>query len=107
MAAERLAIDGGTPVRTRPFGATHDFGAEGIAALTAVINSGSVGKGPKIREFETAFASKNGVKYAMTVTSGTAAMHTCVGSINPDPGDEIIVTPWTSGVMRTARMARR
>jgi dTDP-4-amino-4,6-dideoxygalactose transaminase len=75
MAAERLAIDGGVPVRTRPFGATHD--------------------------------SKNGVKYAMTVTSGSAAMHTCVRAINPDPGDEIIVTPWTSRVMRTARMARR
>src|SRR5262249_31584167 len=48
-------------------------------------------------EFERAFAARHGLPYGVTVTSGTAAMHTCVGAINPDPGDEIIVTPWTSG----------
>ena len=46
MAAERVAIDGGVPVRTRPVAATHDFGAEDIAALIAVI-SGSIGKDRK------------------------------------------------------------
>jgi len=39
------------------------------------------------------WASRHGVKYVVAVTSGTAAMQTCVGAINPDPGDEIIVTP--------------
>src|SRR5437660_10847309 len=97
MPIERLAIDGGPPVRTRPFGSTHDFGEEDIAALAEVINSGNVGKGPKIREFEAAFARKNGVEHAITVTSGTAALHTCVAAINPDPGEEIILTLWTSG----------
>ena len=94
---ERLAINGGTPVRTQPFGPSHDFGDEDIAALTEVIRSGNPGKGPRVAQFEREFAARHGVKHAISVTSGTAAMHVCIGAINPDPGDEIIVSPWTSG----------
>ena len=94
---DQLAIHGGTPVRTAPFGPSHDFGDDDVAAIAEVIKGGSVSKGPKIDEFERRFAEKHGVKYAVTVSSGTAAMHTCVGAVNPDPGSEIITTPWTSG----------
>ena len=45
---ERLAINGGTPVRTQPFGPSHDFGDEDIAALAEVIRSGNPGKGPRL-----------------------------------------------------------
>ncbi|MGH2558683.1 MAG: DegT/DnrJ/EryC1/StrS family aminotransferase [Thermomicrobiales bacterium] len=96
MLTERLAIDGGTPVRTRPFGPSHDFGQDDIDAVAALLNTGNLGRAC-IDEFEQAFAQKTGATHAVTVSSGTAAMHTCVGAINPDPGDEIIVTPWTSG----------
>ncbi len=91
-----LALHGGPPVRTQPFGPTHDFGDDDIAALTDVIRSGRVGKGARVAQFEGEFAAKHGVKHAIAISSGTAAMHLCVGAINPDPGDEIIVTPWTS-----------
>jgi perosamine synthetase len=94
---EPLALEGGRPVRTRPFGPTHDFGADDSAALTAVIQSGNIGKGPRVAQFERAFAARHGLPYALSVTSGTAAMHTCVAALNPEPGAEIIVTPWTSG----------
>jgi dTDP-4-amino-4,6-dideoxygalactose transaminase len=83
-------------VRTRPFGPSHDFGQDDIDAVASVLSTGAIGR-KNIAEFERAFAEKTGAKYAVTVSSGTAAMHTCVGAINPDPGDEIIVTPWTSG----------
>jgi perosamine synthetase len=96
VLSERLAIDGGTPVRTRPFGPNHDFGQDDIDELAAVLNTGNIGR-RCVPEFERVFAEKVGVEYAVTVTSGTSAMHTCVAAINPDPGDEIIVTPWTSG----------
>ncbi len=94
---ERLAIDGGTPVRTRPFGPHHDFGEQDIAALAEVVRSGNLSKGPRVAQFEQAFADRHGVRHAISVTSGTAAMHVCIGAINPDPGAEIIVSPWTSG----------
>ena len=77
---ERLAINGGTPVRTQPFGQSHDFGDEDIAALTEVIRSGNIGKGPQVAQFEREFAARHGVKHAISVTSGTAAMHVCIGA---------------------------
>lgn len=95
---ERLAIDGGTPVRSTPFtGPSHDFGEDDAEAVANVVRSGAIGKGKLVRQFEQAFAARHGVKHAMSVNSGTSAMHTAVAAINPDPGDEIIVTPWTSG----------
>ncbi len=54
---ERLAIDGGAPVRRVPFGAEHDFGDDDIAALTEVVRSGQVGNGPKVDQFEREFAA--------------------------------------------------
>ena len=95
--SETLAIHGGTPVRTRPFGPSHEFGDEDIAALTEVIHSGNIARGEQVTQFEQAWAAMHSVKHAITVNSGTSAMHVCAGAINPDPGDEIIVTPWTSG----------
>lgn len=95
--SEALAIHGGTPVRTQPFGPTHDFGDDDIEAVTEVIRSGKIGKGERVAQFERAFAAKHGVKQAIAINSGTSALHMCVAAINPDPGDEIIVTPWTSG----------
>ncbi len=94
---KKLALHGGAPVRTQPFGPSHDFGDEEIAALTEVVRSGSIGKGSRVAQFERAFAAKHGVKHAIAINSGTSAMHLCVAAVNPDPGDEIIVTPWTSG----------
>ena len=94
---EQLAIEGGAPVRTLPFGESHFFGDEDIEAVSEVILSGRLGKGPKVAQFEREFAARHGVSHVVSLTSGTAAMHTCIGTINPDPGDEIIVTPWTSG----------
>ena len=94
---ERLAIDGGTPVRTAPFGPGHDFGDEDIAALSEVIRSGNLSRGSWTDRFQEEFAARHGVKYAVAVNSGTSALHTCVAAVNPDPGDEIIVSPWTSG----------
>ncbi|MFZ1753368.1 MAG: DegT/DnrJ/EryC1/StrS family aminotransferase [Caldilineaceae bacterium] len=94
--SEQLAIHGGTPVRTQPFGATHDFGEEDIAAVSEVLRTGKVGKGSRVAQFEQDFAARHGMKHAVAVNSGTSAMHLCIAAINPDPGDEIIVTPWTS-----------
>ena len=95
--ADKLAIHGGTPVRTAEFGPHHEFGEEDVEAAAEVIRSGNLHKGPKARAFEAAWAEKHGVKHAITTTSGTAAMHVCMGALDLDPGDEIVTTPITAG----------
>lgn len=93
----QLAINGGTPVRSTPLPGEggRAMGQEEIDALTQVIQSGQLGRhgGTFVKEFEQSFANRYGVKYAIAVSSGTAAVHTCIATINPEPGDEIITTP--------------
>ncbi len=97
VGIERLAIDGGTPVRSTPLPGERgrQMGQAEIDALTQVIQSGQLGRhgGTQVKELERQFAELYGVKYALAVSSGTAAVHTCVATINPEPGDEIITTP--------------
>src|SRR5262245_42614408 len=74
-----------------------DFGEEEIALLREVIDSGTLNctKGTQVKAFEKAFAARYGMPHARAVTSGTAAVHTAVAAIDPEPGDEIISTPIT------------
>ena len=93
---ERLAIEGGSPVRTASLpGDRRHMGDEEIAALTEVIRSGRLGRhgGTKVIQLERAFAARYGVKHAIAVSSGSAAVHTAVATIDPGPGDEIVTTP--------------
>jgi dTDP-4-amino-4,6-dideoxygalactose transaminase len=91
---KKLAIDGGSPVRVEPF-PDRRFGDEEIVELTDVVRSGILGRGPKVHEFERAFADLHGVKHCVASTSGTAAIHIAVGVVDPLPGDEIISAPIT------------
>ena len=94
---ERAAAQTGDRAAMLDLGATHDFGDDDIAAVAEVLRSGHVGLGPKVVEFEEAFAARHGARHAVTASSGTAAMHVCIGALNPEPGSEIIVSPWTAG----------
>ncbi len=73
------------------------LGAEEIALLTEAINSGTLTstKGNFVKTLENRFAEMLGVKYAYGCASGSAAVHTAVAAINPEPGDEIITTSIT------------
>ena len=73
------------------------FGAEELAELQKVIASGVLNctRGTTVIEFEKRFAAWLGVSFCRMVTSGTAAVHTAVAAIDPEPGDEIITTPIT------------
>lgn len=74
-----------------------NFGQEELDLLKRVIESGTLNctRGTAVKEFEKRFAKKYGVEFCRTTTSGTAAIHTAVAGINPEPGDEIITTPIT------------
>ncbi|MCQ9208597.1 MAG: DegT/DnrJ/EryC1/StrS family aminotransferase [Omnitrophica bacterium] len=74
-----------------------DLGQEELALLKEVIESGTLNstKGTKVKRFDKEFAKEYGVEFAHACASGTAALHTAVATINPDPGDEIITTTIT------------
>jgi dTDP-4-amino-4,6-dideoxygalactose transaminase len=91
---EKLAIEGGTPVRTIPFPSRPKFGLKDAAQLIEALEQGTLffASAKKVYEFQRRFAELHGSKYAIASTSGTSAIHVAVGSINPEPGSEIITT---------------
>ena len=68
---------------------------EDIQAVTEVLKSEYLTQGPKIAEFEAAFAAYIGCKYAVAVSNGTAALHLSALALNTRPGDKIITSPIT------------
>src|SRR5213593_1244299 len=73
------------------------LGAEEILLVTEAIRSGTLTstKGPFVKTLERRFADVLGVRHAYACASGTAAVHTAIAAIDPDPGDEIITSPIT------------
>ncbi|MBP7865791.1 MAG: DegT/DnrJ/EryC1/StrS family aminotransferase [Acidobacteria bacterium] len=94
--SERLALEGGTPVRESflPF-ALPSIGEEEIAEVVDTLRSGWLTVGPKTRRFEEAFAEYVGASYAVGVNSCTAALHLCLLGYGIGPGDEVITSPLT------------
>jgi perosamine synthetase len=66
-----------------------------ITAVVDVLRSDWLTTGPKVEEFETAFAAATGVRYAISFSSGTAALHGSVAVLELGLGDEAITTPIT------------
>jgi dTDP-4-amino-4,6-dideoxygalactose transaminase len=73
------------------------FDEKAVAAVTAVLRSGKVNywTGGTGMEFERQFAAWQGSKFAVSVASGTAALHVCLGALGIGPGDEVIVPSYT------------
>ncbi len=102
---ERLALHGGTPVRTEPLLPGYPggllIGEEEKAAVLEVLDSQSLFRhyGPKplgrAAAFERAFAEAMGTRHAVAVTSGTAALITALAALGVGPGDEVIVPTYT------------
>jgi perosamine synthetase len=91
-----LAVDGGTPARKTllPYG-RQSIGEDDIQAVVEVLRSDWLTTGPKVGEFEDAFAAWVGAKHAVSFSSGTAALHGCTFAVGLKPGDEAITTPIT------------
>ena len=68
---------------------------EDIQAVTEVLKSDYLTQGPKVAEFESAFAQYIGSKYAVAVSNGTAALHLCTLALDVKAGDKVITTPIT------------
>lgn len=111
--SETLALLGGPATITQAFKHYRPIGAEEVQAAKEVIESGVLSQfigawhpdflgGPKVKEFEAQCARYFGVKHAVTVNSWTSGLIAAVGAIGIQPGDEVIVTPWTMCASATA-----
>lgn len=93
--SEKLAAEGGTPVRQQPFPSRPKFGLADVHHLIEALEQGTLffPIAKKVFEFQRRWAEMYGVRYAVASTSGTAAIHVALGAINPEPGSEVITTP--------------
>ncbi len=93
---EVLAIHGGPPVRETllPYG-RQSIDENDIQAVVETLRSEWLTTGPKVAEFEGAFAARIGTKHAVSFSSGTAALHAAAFTAGLKPGDEAITSPLT------------
>lgn len=68
---------------------------EDLEAVISTLKSDYLTQGPKIAEFETAFAAYIGSKYAVAIANGTAALHLCTLALDVKKGQKVITTPIT------------
>jgi len=110
---ENLAILGGPKTIKKPIDRYNSIGIEEIEAAKSVVESGVLSQflgcwdddfygGPKVQQFERECEAYFNVKHAITVNSWTSGLVAAVGAIGIEPGDEIIVTPWTMCASATA-----
>jgi len=97
MSVDKLAIDGGTPVRTKPFAPWPYFWDDMKEAVREVLDSGKVNYWTGFRgmEFQKQFADYCGVKHSVMLNSGTSALHVAYAAAGIGPGDEVIVPSYT------------
>ena len=89
---EKLAIDGGTPVRSSllPYGRQW-IDEDDRRAVDAVLRGDWLTTGPTVAAFEKALCEYTGAKHAVAVCSGTAALHAATSGIGIARDDEVIV----------------
>lgn len=77
-----------------------------IKDLEATFKSGCLTQGPKVDEFEKEFSKLFGIKYAVSMNSGTSALETAYDLIGLKEGDTVITTPMTCTATTIPLLAR-
>ncbi len=92
-----LALEGGSPVRMRPFPEWPVHDESDLRALREVLESGtwSAANGPRVRELERRFAAYHDASHAVATTSGTVSLVLALRALGVGSGDEVIVPPYT------------
>ena len=95
--SQKLALLGGSPVRTRPFTAWPIFGPSEEKRLLRTLRSGKWGKlnGPEVAEFENRFAALHGCQHGIGVVNGTVSLRIALLAAGIRAEDEVIVPPYT------------
>ncbi len=107
---KKLAINGGQPVRTKPWLDNFTTGAEEKEAACRVLNSGYLSLfegshtpdppfsflgGPEVQALERQWCEYYGVNYAVSMNSATSGLYAAIGALGLGYGDEVIVSPYT------------
>lgn len=95
--ASRPALLGGPRVRTEPFPSWPVSGEQEAEALLETLRSGKWyrGNGRQTRKFEEAFQNLTGARHCLATANGTSALYVAVNAMGIEPGDEVIVPPYT------------
>ena len=64
-------------------------------AVLDVLRSGQLSLGPRLGEFERAFAARVGAQFASAVSSGTAGLHLALRAVGVERGDEVVTSPFS------------
>lgn len=100
-----LAIMGGKPVRDTwlPYG-HQTIDDEDVASVAEALRAELLTQGPKVQELEAAIAKQVGVKHAVSIANGTAALHAAYFAAGVTSGDLIITTPITFAATSNAAL---
>ncbi|MBD3173914.1 MAG: aminotransferase class V-fold PLP-dependent enzyme [Armatimonadia bacterium] len=100
----KLAIAGGTPVRTEPWPDWPVWGEAEEQRLLEVLRSGAWGKiyGDMTEEFERTFGGYQGCLECVATTTGTSALQVALRAVDVEAGDEVIIPPYTFQATATA-----
>jgi dTDP-4-amino-4,6-dideoxygalactose transaminase len=92
-----LALLGGSPVRTRPFTRWPIWNRRDEQRLVRAVRSGHWGKltGAEVATFERRFASLHGCRHGIGMVNGTVSLRLGLIAAGLQPGDEVIVPPYT------------
>jgi len=75
-----------------------------IQEVVRVLRSGFLAQGPKVEEFEKAFADYTNSRYAVATSSGTTALHVALSAAGVGKGDEVITTPFSFAATANAAL---
>ncbi len=97
MDERKLAIQGGSKVKTTPYGTGKRFGLEEAKELLEALEQNTLfyHLGGKVKRFLSDFNELYGVKHSVAASSGTAAIHVALGAAGITVGDEVITSPVT------------
>jgi len=95
--SDKLAVLGGSPVRTTPFPSWPVIDENEEKAWMKVLRGGKWNRldGDNARQFEETWAAKLGAKHCLATANGTSALIISLNALGIGPGDEVIVPPYT------------